>query len=468
MTRMTSMTSMTRTPMRVSPLDRTRPSLIASRTPKAARMLAKLIGVVLLLTLIALVFVPWQQSLPGQGRVIAYAPLERQQVVEAPIEGRIQEWYVQEGSRVLAGDPIAEISDNDPEILGRLERERLAVEARRIAAQSSVDVSKSKVTALELAREAKASSTGLRVDIGRDRKDGAERGVEAAESADRIAQLNLERTQALFDDGLASKRQLELAELEAETRIADLARAKATFKASKREIGALDADADTVGAGATADIEEARNSQAKAESELAKADADLEKLAVRSARQQRMTISAPRDGTILRLIAKQGSEMVVAGDPVVAFVPDMSSSAVELWMAGKDGPLIGPGRKVRVQFEGWPAVQFVGWPSAAVGTFGGVVEFVDVTADDHGRFRVVVIPDPDDEPWPDSRWLRQSVRANGWVLLDRVRLGFEVWRQLNGFPPVVEPSESSKTKSSETKPIASKPKQSKKSSEPDE
>lgn len=449
----------------VSPLDRTRPSLVISRTPKAARLLARMVGVVLVSTLLALVFVPWQQSLSGEGRVIAYAPLERQQLVEAPIEGRIQEWFVQEGSRVRAGDLIARITDNDPELLARLERERRAVEARQIAAQSSVDVSKAKVTALELARDAKSASAGLRIDIGRDRRDGAERAVEAAESAERTAELNLERTRALFDEGLASKRQLELAELEAETRVAELARAKATFKASKREIGALDADADTLGAGATADIEAARDSQAKAESELAKADADLQKLEVRLARQQRMTITAPRDGTILRLIGKQGTEMVVAGEPVVAFVPDMGASAVELWVDGKDGPLISPGRKVRIQFEGWPAVQFVGWPSAAVGTFGGVVEFVDASANERGRFRVVVSADPDDEPWPDSRWLRQGVRARGWVLLDQVRLGFEVWRQLNGFPPVVGPDEPASSKSNKSK---SKSKSEFESSEGDE
>jgi hypothetical protein len=115
----------------------------------------------------------------------------------------------------------------------------------------------------------------------------------------------------------------------------------------------------------------------------------------------------------------------------------MGASAVELWVAGRDGPLISSGRKVRLQFEGWPAVQFVGWPSVAVGTFGGVVEFVDALADESGRYRVVVSPDPDDLPWPDNRWLRQGVRANGWVLLERVRLGFELWRQINGFPPAL-------------------------------
>jgi adhesin transport system membrane fusion protein len=425
-------------PMLVSPLARTRPSLVSSRTPKGARLLARMVLVLLVVTSAALWCVPWQQNLPGHGRVIAHAPLERQQIVEAPIEGRIQEWFVAEGSRVHAGDPIATIADNDPEILGRLERERQAVESRRAAAQVSVDVGRSKVAALEFARTTKSASATLRVDIGRDRLDAAARAVEAAASAERAARLQLERVRALFEEGLGSKRQLELAEVEAETRLADMRRAEASLKASKSEIGALAADVDTVGADATAEIEAARDSLAKAEQELAKADEELQKLEVRLARQQRMTITAPRDGTILQLIAKQGTEMVVGGDPVVAFVPDMRSSAVELWFDGKDGPLIGPGREVRLQFEGWPAVQFMGWPSAAVGTFGGIVEFVDATADEHGRFRVVVSPNPDDEPWPDSRWLRQGVRANGWVLLDQVSLGFELWRQLNGFPPAID------------------------------
>jgi hypothetical protein len=25
--------------------------------------------------------------------------------------------------------------------------------------------------------------------------------------------------------------------------------------------------------------------------------------------------------------------------------------------------------------------------------------------------------------------------VSGWILLDRVRLGYELWRQFNGFPP---------------------------------
>ena len=427
-----------------SPLDRARLSLRTSRSPRAARVLARMLGVVALLVFLSLVFVPWQQSLPGRGRVIAYAPLERQQTIGAPIEGRVESWYVQEGSRVRAGDVIAEMTDNDPEILQRIERERQAIEARKLAAQGSVDVAEAKITALEIARDAKFSSAGLRVDVARDRLRAAERAVDAARASERAAELNLDRQQALYSEGLASQRQFEVAEAQAETRRAGLDRALATLRAAKRDIERLDADREHDSADAVAKVEEARDSLRKAESELAKADADLQKIDVRMARQQQMSITAPRDGRILRLIKQPGAEMIKAGEPLATFVPDINGSkAVELWVDGNNGPLITAGRKVRLQFEGWPAVQFVGWPSAAVGTFGGVVEFVDALADNQGRFRVVVLPDEEDDPWPENRFLRQGVRANGWVLLDQVSLGFELWRQFNGFPPSVDPNDGS-------------------------
>jgi hypothetical protein len=87
---------------------------------------------------------------------------------------------------------------------------------------------------------------------------------------------------------------------------------------------------------------------------------------------------------------------------------------------------------VRLQFDGWPALQFSGGPRAAVGTFGGVVAVVDQVSAPDGRFRVLVTPDPDDEPWPAQ--LRQGSGVLGWAMLDEVRLGYELWRRVNGFP----------------------------------
>ena len=83
-------------------------------------------------------------------------------------------------------------------------------------------------------------------------------------------------------------------------------------------------------------------------------------------------------------------------------------------------------------------MQFAGWPSVAVGTFGGVVAFVDSASDSKGDFRVIVRPDPDFPEWPQPVFLRQGTRTKAWILLERVTMGYELWRRFNGFPPRID------------------------------
>ena len=116
-------------------------------------------------------------------------------------------------------------------------------------------------------------------------------------------------------------------------------------------------------------------------------------------------------------------------------MPTHAELAAELYVSSLDASLVTPGRKVRLQFEGWPAVQSGGWPEVAIGTFGGIVTIVDPVISPNGRFRIVVSEDPDDLPWPDRRYLRFGAKAQGWVLLDQVSVAYELWRRLNGFPP---------------------------------
>ena len=44
----------------------------------------------------------------------------------------------------------------------------------------------------------------------------------------------------------------------------------------------------------------------------------------------------------------------------------------------------------------------------------------------------------DAEPWPDDPLVVQA-----WVLLETVPVGYEIWRQLNNFPPELTATESS-------------------------
>ena len=204
------------------------------------------------------------------------------------------------------------------------------------------------------------------------------------------APLRLEKLRELFDQGLASQRESEQARIR---------------------------------------VDELRSRVAEASAELTRVDVNL-------SRQSVQIVRAPRAGVISQLNAGDTATFVNAGDVLASFVPDDVGRAVELFVDGRDVALVRPGAKVRLQFEGWPMVQFSGWPNLAVGTFGGEVLAIDPTAQTNGRFLALVTEDPEfDPPWPDQRFVRFGSNARGWVLLDTVPVGYELWRRMNNFPP---------------------------------
>lgn len=411
-------------------------SVRAVRSLARTRRLSHLLFGTVLALVLSLFVIPWQQTAVGKGRVVAYAPLDRRQNIEAPIDGRIVSWEVREGSRVKKDALIAVISDNDPELVARMRLERSAVEDRLEAARSRVRSLEDRMASLETSRTVGVSAAGSRARMAKDRVTSAERALDAASGAEKTSKLNLERQKALAKDGLTSTRSVELAELEMLRTTTDVERAKAGLSAAKSEELALRSDQDKVGSDASAQIRDAEAAKANAMSEVANAQAEITRVDVRLARQASQRIMAPRDGTILHLLVSQGTEMVKGGDSIAVLIPDSEERAVELLIDGNDLPLVTEGRQVRLQFEGWPAVQFSGWPQVAVGTFGGAVAIVDAADDGKGKFRVVIRPLPG-QPWPETRYLRQGVRAQGFVLLGRVSLAYELWRQLNGFPASV-------------------------------
>jgi multidrug efflux pump subunit AcrA (membrane-fusion protein) len=413
---------------------------LVRHSTRMARTVARLLALALVLAALGLLLAPWQQNVTGQGRVIAYAPLERQQSVQAPIAGRITHWAVQEGSRVKEGDLLVELSDNDADLMTRLQEQRSGIEARISAAQSQMMAHESRVDALRASRSASIEAASSRVRMVEERIRSTEQSLSAAEMARETARLNLERQRAMHKDGLTATRSLELAQLEFTKATTDTESARASLNAARNELKAISSDRQRIQTDADALINDGLAKYEYAKADLAKERIELAKLESTMARQATQQVRAPRAGTILRLVARQGAEVVKAGDTLAVLVPDTASSAVELYVHGNDAPLISAGRHVRLQFEGWPAVQFAGWPSVAVGTFGGTVAFVDAADDGRGKFRLVVVPDKG-EAWPSNRFLRQGVRANGWILLDEVRLGYEMWRQFNGFPPALSSSE---------------------------
>jgi len=409
------------------------PAMSLAGSARAALLLSRLLLLGLLLLIAAIIFMPWRQFVSGSGRVIAFNPLDRRLNVEAQVSGRVKHLHVVEGQRVRKGDLIVEIQDNDPNLINNLRAQREAVESRRDFAQGRVESLVSQIIQQELAKTQAI--------------DSAQQRVNASKIASETAQLNFTRTESLAGNGLASKRDLELATLQRDSTAAELRSSEATLKRTHNDFDAS--------------IASIHAQKGTALSEVAAAERDLSSVDIQINQNLRQIVEAPRDGIVLQVAATDGTYLR-PGSLICVLIPETDSRFVEIWLDGNDAPLlharkttdgkVTPGSQVRIAFEGWPAVQIMGWPQISVGTFPGEVVFVDAADDGKGRFRVVVGPAEEvvqrrDGParlgWPDKdRWLRQGARANAWVLLEQVPLWFEIWRQINGFPPLVSGDDS--------------------------
>ena len=410
-------------------------ALSTARTPRLISSLARVCLWLFVLTPPVLLLTPWQQTINGTGRVVAFAPLERQQTVEAPVSGRVVQWQAREGAKVMAGDVLMEIADVDPEQLERLSRQTEAAAAKLAAKEEELRAYRLQIDNLIATRDLQAATAQYRLDVARQRALSASEAIASARATQEAASVQTGRLQRLLGDGLVSKRDFEIAERDGMVARRSLNSAQAALKAALAEQRAAEAEIGRIRADAQARIDSATASANKTRSELEDSRSSLLKSKIDLSRQQSQVVKAPRDGSILRLVANPQSSIVKQGDPLLVLVPDPDVKAVELWVSGNDAWLIMPGRHARLQFEGWPAMQFEGWSELAVGTFGGTVAFVDATDDGKGKFRVLIVPDKADQPWPSERFLRQGTRVQGWVILNRVTVGYEIWRKLNAFPP---------------------------------
>jgi multidrug efflux pump subunit AcrA (membrane-fusion protein) len=401
-----------------------------------------------------LIFVPWQQTVRGRGQIVAFAPTERKQVVTALVSGQVRKWYVVEGSRVKLGDPIVDIDDNDPELESRLLTQREFQLSRKKAAEDIVDLQNKALAAqieaqkaAVLAAKANRDAARLFINVAKETKRNNEFARDFEKRRfDMFERLFQDREFGGLESGLnrdEAKMRFDRAETDVARSEAEIKRAEATLLTNESLV--LRAEADEISA-----VAAAKRELRRAEQELFNIERELQDIENRIQRFKARFVRSPCDGTVFRISANasQGGQLVKEGDELAVIVPDTEDRVVELFINGVDAPLIaahmeqtGRGPHVRLQFEGWPAIQFAGWPSVAVGTFGGRVRQMDPTDDGHGRFRILVEPEEmfEGDQWPEGLYLRQGNQAVGWVFLNRVTLGFELWRQFNGFPPVVAP-----------------------------
>jgi hypothetical protein len=421
------------------------PSLQLVRSSRLVRRIAFWLLTLLIATTLLMAFAPWQQTVTGAGFVVAYAPRDRQQVLEATIEGRIVRWNEKlvENYRVTEGEFIAEIRDLDAEYATRLEGQLENTAVMLAASKRIVEATQGQLTAYRDVQQQITRAQDAYVEAAMEKVSAAEQKLSLADAAVPQLQAAHDRAKMLYEQNniaLEKYQEIERKLLESRAKVRE---ETANVAAAKADLVGKQSDRLAYIQKAAADVSYYEGALDKALSEVAKMEKEQFEMQSKVARQSTQTITAPFNGFLVELSPNIGTQLVRKGDPICRIVPDTKDRAVQIWLNGNDAPLVNQGDHVRLQFEGWPAIQFAGWPSVAVGTFGGTVAAVDVIDNGKGKFRCQVRPDNPME-WPDERYLRQGVRANGWVLLEQVPLWFEFWRQLNGFPPALdEPSAAS-------------------------
>jgi len=422
------------------------PALQMVRTGRLIRLIGKITFVTMVVAIIAMIFVPWRQTAPGTGVVVALDPQKRPQPVMSPSKGVVS--YVKpglrEGSYVEQGDLLLRLTPFAMNAVSQFDTQIIAIESKKQSLLSSLEVAEQAAELQESSGQRMAQSLRQDYEASKQKWEQAKNEVELAQ-----AELEDKRNKLRISEEVAEKGIVSDEELFSTQRAADIALAKllkAENAVAELYASLLSKEEEIEGKRQEIDIKNRQANQKVLEAMQKINTVEKELLDLQNKRSEldRLEITAPRSGYIQQWFGVEGSDTVKEGDQLFLIVPDTDELAVELKVSGNDMPLVQEGAPVRLQFEGWPAVQFVGWPSVAVGTFGGKVNRVFPTDDGMGNFRVVVVPDNHferEDGWPDNRYLRQGVRANGWVLLQEVSLGYEIWRQFNGFPPVVAESE---------------------------
>ena len=421
-----------------------------------------LLGIILVISfLICLgifLFSNWRQSVAGVGEIIVFSPMHRPQTIEAQISGRLVKWYVRDGQDVTEGQLIAELSDIDPRFLSNtqlkmLEDQKAALNNKRVLAKERVESLSNQLGDQSASREAALPAAEQRIDQAKARLFAAQQSVDVAEQGVKTTQWQLDRISALYDKGLRSQREQQLALLDNTRAKTELQRAKAAYDVVSKDTSIAGLDLKKVSADTNASINAIRASMADANQVIASTTADIAKIDIEiqnlTERRGQRQIHAPSAGRVVRLNRVGAGEMVNAGTALATIAPQTEDRAAALLIRDYDAPLIRIGAPVRVSISGWPSLQFVGWPSIAVGTFAGKVAVMDAVDDGTHHFRVIVVPDEEaiqakrEVPWPEGKWLRPGAQASGWVLLSDVKLWFELWRQFNGFQPTVPAPETS-------------------------
>ncbi|MBL7789152.1 MAG: HlyD family efflux transporter periplasmic adaptor subunit [Chitinophagales bacterium] len=396
-----------------------------------------------ILAFIVFLFLPWTQNIQSNGLVTTRLQENRPQNIQTQIGGRIAQWKVKEGDFVRKGDTIlvlTEVKDNylDPKLV---ERTREQASAKR----ASIDYYKGKANATQYQIEAIERGRSLKIQQLKNYRIQLQSKLKA-EQAELVAATNdynlaldqRDRQRKMFQEGLVSQTQLQQREVSFQNALAKKTIVENKIAQTQQEIINNQVEQNSTEQEYMEKKQKAEgdrlSSLSDANTSLAEAAKLENQVSNYEVRSEQYIVKAPQDGQVVQVARSGIGEILKEGEVIGLVVPDRNSAyAVEVFVRPVDLPLIEKGQKVRMIFDGFPTIVFTGWPKGSYGTFGGEIVAFENTISDNGMFRVLVVEDKKDDPWPKQ--IKVGSGAKSIVLLKEVPIWYEVWRNINGFPP---------------------------------
>ncbi len=387
-------------------------------------------------------FLPWTQNISLTGNVSSLYQEQRPQQLNSPIPGKIVKWFVKNGDFVKKGDTILQISEIkdeyfDPLLVERTEQQMSAKKGVGDYYSAKVKTTNSQLNALDSSLDLKISQLKNKVGQLNNKLTAEEAELMAVKNELKLSEDQFNRQKKMYDEGLVSLTQFQQRSASYQNTIAKKTSAENKVAQTRQEIINTQIEQNAAIQEYTEKISKIEGDRYQALGQIEGNSGEIAKLQNQitnyKMRKGLYYIIASQDGQVTQINKAGIGEILKDGESIGMIVPTKVDYAVEFYIKPVDLPLIKEGQSVTCIFDGFPAIVFSGWPTSSYGTFKGKIIAVESNISANGMFKALVIQDKNDKPWPPKIMMGTGVQ--GIAILNDVPIWYEIWRNINGFPP---------------------------------
>ena len=394
------------------------------------------------LAFVFIMFLPWTQNIKTQGNVNTLFQEQRPQKLNSPIPGRIIKWYVKNGDVVKKGDTILQISEIkddylDPLLVERTQEQVQAKKGVREYYNAKISTTENQIAAITASKDLKLNQIKIKIAQLQNKLKAEQAELTAVNNELKIAQDQLNRQNKMYEEGLVSLTQLQQRNVSYQNALAKKTSAENKLAQTQQEIAAQNIEQNAVIQEYTEKISKTEGDRFQSMGQVAGSTGDIAKLenqvATYKVRKGLYYILATQDGQITQLTKAGIGEIVKDAETIGIIVPKKIDYIAEIYVKPVDLPLIRENQKVMLIFDGFPAIVFSGWPNSSYGTFSGKIIAIENSISENGLFKAIVAEDKTQKRWPPN--MKIGTGASGIAILNDVPIWYEIWRNINGFPP---------------------------------